>query len=275
MPESQIIKDTSQPNTLSTLIHQLQVLGLRSGDIVIVHSSLNKMGWTVGGPVAVIDALQRVLSPGGTLVMPTHSNDNSEPSYWENPPVPKAWWKSIRDEMPAFRPEVTPTRGMGVIPEVFRSYPNVLRSNHPAFSFAAWGKEAATIISDHRLEEGLGEASPLGKLYTLDAKILLLGVDHSNNTSLHLAEHRATYPSKAKVKQGAAWMVAGQRRWVEWEELNYNEDDFQELGVDYEASIAYRPGKLGKAEARYHFQRQIVDFAVGWLSARRKQAPSE
>ena len=274
MTEANTVNSTTQPNTISTLVRDFQKLGIKRNDTIIFHSAMSKLGWTVGGAVTVIDALLKVLTPNGTLVMPAFSSSNSEPSYWENPPVPEEWWKPIRDEMPAFRPEVTPTRGLGRIPELFRTYPNVLRSNHPMDSFAAWGKHAETIISNHKLEEGLGNGSPLGRLYDLDAKILLLGVTHANNTSLHLAEHRAVYPAKKIVTQGAAWMVAGQRRWITWDDLDYDDEDFQELGAAFEKSIQYTPQKVGQAEARLHSQRAVVDFGVGWLSAHRKE-PSQ
>jgi aminoglycoside 3-N-acetyltransferase len=275
MPEADSVNKVEHPNTVLTLSQNFSDLGLKPGDVVLMHSAMGKLGWTVGGPVAVIDALLEVLTPRGTLVMPTHTTDNSEPSYWENPPVPESWWPVIRQQMPAFRPEVTPTRMMGAIPELFRTYPNVLRSNHPAYSFAAWGQYAQFVIDGHELEASLGEQSPLARVYDLEGKVLLLGVNHENNTSLHLAEHRASYPAKITVKQGAAWMLGGQRRWVEWEELAYDEDDFAELGTAFEQSIGYTPGKVGAAEARLVSQRAVVDFAVGWLTANRKQAVSE
>jgi aminoglycoside 3-N-acetyltransferase len=54
----------------------------------------------------------------------------------------------------------------------------------------------------------------LSRLYDLDGSVLLLGVDHDNNTSLHLAEYRADWPGKAYVTSGAAMLVDGERQWV-------------------------------------------------------------
>jgi len=198
MSEIDAIKlDGDQPVTVSSLVTDLFALGLKPGMTVIVHSSLSSLGWVCGGAVAVIQALESVLGPAGTLVMPTHSGDLSDPAEWQHPSVPQVWWESIRQTMPAFDPDLTPTRGMGAIPECFRTQPGVRRSLHPQVSFAAWGRQAQAITANHPLDFSLGDGSPLARLYDLDGWVLLLGVGHDNNTSLHLAEYRATYPANA------------------------------------------------------------------------------
>ena len=63
--------------------------------------------------------------------MPMHSSDLSDPADWHNPPVPDLWWEVIRDTMPAFDPDLTPTCGMGIIPDTFPKQQGVLRSFHP------------------------------------------------------------------------------------------------------------------------------------------------
>ena len=139
----------------------------------------------------MIHALMDVVTPEGTLVMPEHSGDLSDPANWRHPPVPENWWNIIRESMPAYHPDYTPSRGMGAIPEVFRTMPEVIRSDHPEVSFAAWGKHATFITSNHSLDYSLGENSPLAKIYDLNGKVLLLGVGFENNTSFHLSEIRA------------------------------------------------------------------------------------
>ena len=191
------------------------------------------MGWVCGGPVAVIIALQKVLGETGTLVMPTHSTDLSEPSQWENPPVPESWWQTIRETMPAYDPDLTPTRSMGKIVETFRKQKGVLRSTHPQNSFCASGPQASHIVSNHSLAFGFGEHSPLARIYDLNGFVLLLGVGHSSNTSIHLAEYRADFPIKCVVQEGAPVSQAGLRRWTTFENINVDASDFDHLGADF------------------------------------------
>jgi len=268
--EGSVVNSTIKPNTITSLKRDFEALGVKPGAIMIMHSSLSKIGWTVGGPVSVIRALMQTLTPEGTLVMPTFSSGNSEPSKWENPPVPESWWDMIRKEMPPFDPKITPTREMGTIVDTFRSWLNVLRSNHPMSSFAAWGKHAKFITDNHELKGDLGEGSPISRLYELDGQILLVGVSHENNSAIHLAEYRSDFPGKKYNNTGCAMLINNQRKWVEWEELDLNSDDFEKLGADFESKINYKPGKVGIAETRLISLRAIVDFGVEWLKENRK-----
>lgn len=150
----------------------------------MVHSSLASLGWVCGGEVAVVQALHDAVGSGGaagTLVVPTQTGDNTDPAGWQHPPVPRDWWPTIREHLPAYDPAVTPSRGMGRIAEAIRNWPGAVRSNHPITSLAAVGPRATQICHPHPLSCQLGEDSPLGRLYDLEALVLLLGVDHGSN----------------------------------------------------------------------------------------------
>jgi len=170
-----VSKSRSGPVTVISLRKDFENLGIKKGMRLLVHSSLSKLGWVCGGPVAVIRAIEEVIGVDGTLVMPAHPGDLSEPSSWQNPPVPESWHGTIRKTMPPFDRSATPTRGMGKIPETFRKMKAVVRSNHPQVSFVARGKDALYITDDHQLDFGMGEGSPLARMYELRAFILLIG----------------------------------------------------------------------------------------------------
>jgi aminoglycoside 3-N-acetyltransferase len=259
------------PPTVSSLTADLCALGVAAGMTLIVHSSLKAVAdWIIGGPQAVILALESALGAEGTLVMPTMTGELTEPADWQHPPVPAAWWPLIRQEMPPFMPDLTVTREMGVLAETFRKQDGVLRSNHPHTSFAAWGKHAAFVTANHTLESGTGEQSPIARIYDLDGYVLLMGVGHDNNTSLHLAEARARYPSKRLIGNGAPILVEGQRRWVEFQELAGDEGDFVQIGADFARETGLvRQGNVGQATTLLIPQRPLVDYAVQWMEQHR------
>src|SRR5579859_4410348 len=265
--------ETDHLITIRTLTDGLKQIGLRAGHIVIVHASMKAFGgYIVGGAQAVVEALMQMLTPDGTLVMPTFSNDNTDPAQWQNPPVPESWWETIRAEYPPYRPEFTPTRHMGAIVECFRTFPDVKRSAHPAFAFAAWGKNAEAIIADQPLDYFDGKDSPLHNIYELDGYVLLLGVGHGNNTSLHLAEHFANWPGRPPEEVNSAAMLDkdGNRVRVTYRETWGSDDDFPVLGADFEAETnAVSIGKIGAATVRFMRQRPIVDYAVNWMNTHR------
>jgi aminoglycoside 3-N-acetyltransferase len=276
MSEREVIEATAGepggpagPASRASLAADLHRLGVRPRDILIVHSSLSSMGWVVGGAQAVVEALRDAVGATGTVTMPGHSAEFSEPSHWQHPPVPEAWWPVIRAEMPAFDPALTPTRDMGAVVEAFRHHPNTIRSNHPTMSHLANGPAAQEIIADHSLADGFGDHSPLGRLYDLHARVLLLGVGHANNTSLHLAEHRALWPNITRIHQGSAVLVDGERRWVEFDEVPFDTDDFEAFGAHYATVAPPHTGTVGRGPALLMPMRTLVDLATEWFRTTR------
>lgn len=263
MNERNIIMETKRPNTVKTLYEDFLNIGVNSSDILLVHSSMSSMGWICGGAQAVITALKEAVGSDGTIVMPAHSGDWSDPSRWENPPVPKEWIEIIYDNMPAFDPKVTPTRGMGRIAELFRTVPTTMRSNHPQLSFSANGKEAAYITQNHQLTPQLGIESPLGKMYKLKTKVLLLGVGYDSCTSFHLAETLINEMPKERL--GAAILENGERCWKWFEDFAYDIEGFELIGKEFEEKCSVQVGKVGNADCRLFDMKEAVDFARDWL----------
>lgn len=267
LTEKDIINETSTPNTRKSLRAQFESMGLRKGMTVIIHSSMSKIGWISGGSVAVVQALMDVITSEGTIIMPAHTSEYSDPIEWENPPVPEKWIPIIKENMPAFDKDITPTNQMGKIAETFRTFPDVLRSDHPQVSFTAWGKYAKDITRNHSLEYGLGSESPLKKIYDLDGMVLLLGVDYDNNTSFHLAEYMISKIKEEKL--GAPILLEGKRKWVEYKDIELDVDDFDKIGNEFEKIEDVITYKIGRAESKLFSQKLAVDFAKDWMEKNR------
>jgi aminoglycoside 3-N-acetyltransferase len=127
------------------------------------------------------------------------------------------------------------------------------------------------LLEDHQPDVGLGEHSPLAKLYEADAYVLLLGCGHDSNTSLHLAEYRTAYHGREKITHQAPMMVDGAKVWVAFQDFNITSDDFEQLGHDFERDCpaCFTRVNIGEASCFLARQRDLVDYAERWLATNR------
>lgn len=247
------------PNTRDSLRRELRELGMSTDMTVMVHSSLGKVGWTVGGPVTVIRALLDAIGPEGTLVLPAESPQISDPSTWNDSRVKPEWHDTIRENLPIFDRLTTPTT-MGVIPETFRTFPGTVRSNHPLVSVCANGPLAKEITADHALEFCEGKGTPFEKLYTLGAYTLLLGVGFNRCSSLHYAE--SLVPARRTMASHFPMLLNGERVWAETRDMATDGGvHFPVVGAQFIGTGAVRTARVGNAVAMLFSTRQLVDFA--------------
>ena len=156
------------------IARDLEALGVRRGDILLVHSSLSRLGYVEGGADTVIDALLDVLGQDGTLVMPAFSF--------------RTGMQECLESEPHFDLVTSPSE-MGRITEVFRLRPGVRRSLHPTHSICAFGPKAQYLTEGHETcLTPFAASSPLAKLVELEGKILCLGVSIAYITSYHTFE---------------------------------------------------------------------------------------
>ncbi len=153
--------------TKTDLMAGFEELGLRAGDIVMVHSAFKSLGGVEGGPQTVIDALLELLTPEGTLIMPTFNFDFNEGAPWD-----------VRN---------TPSK-MGILTELVRQDPRARRVFHPFYSFAIIGKYAEELTSV-RYKSSYERISVFGRLRDLDGKIMIIGLDYTHSfTFVHHVE---------------------------------------------------------------------------------------
>jgi aminoglycoside 3-N-acetyltransferase len=228
--------------TEDRLERQLRELGVREGGVLLVHTSFRAVRPVEGGPLALVRALRRALGAEGTLVMPTMT-DGASP----------------------FDPRSTPTYGMGIVAELFRRQPGVLRSGHPGASFAAEGPLAARICAPQPLSPPHGPDSPVGRVHALDGDVLLLGVEHSESTTLHLAEALASVPYS--VSHPCVVEIEGVARTIAIAETDHCCRGFRRADGWLRARGLQREGKVGSADARLARARDVVALAVERLLA--------
>ncbi|WGG46650.1 AAC(3) family N-acetyltransferase [Rossellomorea sp. DA94] len=256
--------------TKEHIIKDLKKLGVTSGMTLIVHSSLKSIGRVIGGPVSVILALEEAVGTGGNIVMPTQTEHLCDPTEYGSGYTDEEL-ELIRENMPTFHPDLTPTSYMGFIPETFRKQDGVKRSPHPHTSFAAWGKDAPYLTQEHGLDFSLNENSPLGKLYERGSNILLLGAPTNSNTSLHLAEYRQnnTFVKEkiwdVKVNKGDKGV------WSTYRDINNESDDFDRLFDEFHRETPHvKESMVGEAKSYLIPMRPMVDYAVCWMDKNRK-----
>lgn len=251
------------------IIEALKKVGVQWGQNIMVHTSMSSLGFVCGGAQIVIEALLECVGEDGTIMMPAQSWKNLDPEagvHWEEP---KEWWKMIRENWPAYDKNITPTNTMGAVAEMFRKWPGTLRSDHPARSVSAYGKNAGYLTENHDLSNIFGEGSPIGKLYEMDGYVLLIGVGYDKNTSLHLADVRAEYPGKHMSKESSAIIENGKRVWKTYETIYVDGEDFDAIGQAFECSCRTKKVHLGNGTITFMRQRELVDFAVKWIEENR------
>lgn len=252
------------------ILHALSNAGVAHGQAIMVHTSLSKLGFVCGGAQTIIEALLESVGADGTIMMPTQSWKNLDPTsgvHWEEP---EEWWQIIRNNWPAYHKDITPTNTMGAVAEMFRKWPGAVRSDHPARSVAAYGKYADYLTKDHDLSNIFGENSPIGKLYALDGYVLLIGVGYDKNTSIHLADVRATYPGKHNCTEHSAVLENRKRVWKSYDTLFVDGEDFEQIGEAFEKECTVHKVSLGNGMITFMRQRELVDFAVSWIEKNRK-----
>ena len=259
----------AEPLTLEHLLTDFRACGVCEGQTLIVHGSLSRMGYVIGGAEMVVRALLTAVGEAGTLVVPTQTWKNLDPERGVHGDIPEAWYPALREHLPAYDPAITPSLNIGILAETVRLWPGATRSAHPARSFAALGAKAGEITADHPLESPTGAGSPLAKVYDLGAHVLLLGVGHDKNTSLHLAEDRADYAPKSFITESSAVFEGGERQWVSYEVLEPVSDDFGTIGAAFEEEMDVETCRVGNAETRLVGQRALVDFAAAYMTAHR------
>lgn len=212
-------------------------LGVQPGDVLLVHTAFSTVKPVEGGPAGLIVALIQAVGSDGTLVMPSMSDDDDDP----------------------FDPTGTPCRAMGIVADTFWRQPGVLRSESP-HAFAALGPRASEILAPHPVDVPHGLDSPVGRVYELDGLILLLGVNHNADTTIHLAESLAGV--RYRRPKHLTVLENGKRTRLDYMEIDHCCARFDLVDAWLDERGRQRKGIVGHAEARLARSRDIVDVVL-------------
>jgi aminoglycoside 3-N-acetyltransferase len=162
--------------TQEQLLAAFRDAGLKPGGLVLVHSSLRKLGPVEGGADTVIDALLETVGSEGTVAVPTHT------------------FSVVHANQPVFHQLLTPSN-VGVLSNVFRKRPEAVRGLHPTHSVAAIGPLAEAFVAI-RMEDDTPcpPESPYGRLRAWGGQILMIGEGLNCCTFFHGCEQWAGMP---------------------------------------------------------------------------------
>ncbi len=220
---------------------QLLRLGVRRGGVLLVHTSFRAVRPVERGPAGLIEALRDALGPEGTLVMPS--------------------WTELDDE--PFDARTTPSaRDLGVVAQTFWQLPGVRRSDH-FHAFAAVGPKATAITADPLPLPPHIPASPVGRVHDFDGQVLLLGVGHDADTTLHLAELIAGVPYR--TPSYCTVLENGRATRIDYGENNHCCARFAMADDWLRARELQTEGRVGHAHARLVRSRDIVTVALEYL----------
>ncbi len=175
----------SGPVNPGELERALELLGLDGANPAIVHSSLSSFGYLSGGAPTILETLRRRVS---TVVMPAFTYYTLA---WPVSQRQPDWPKHLPPDGPRFRADSPVSPDIGKVSQLMLDRYSPRRSTHPALSFIALGPLEHQVLNAQSLENPYG---PIGVLYALDADVILLGVDHRSNTTIHYGEYLAGRP---------------------------------------------------------------------------------
>jgi aminoglycoside N3'-acetyltransferase len=221
---------------------QLQALGVEKGGVLLVHTSFRATRPVEGGPAGLIESLRDAIGPKGTLVMPSWTGEDDQP----------------------FDPKATPSaKDLGIVADTFWRLPGVLRSDH-CQAFAAIGPQAAKILSDPLPLPPAIPKSPVGRVHELNGQVLLLGVGHDANTTIHLAELLAGV--LYRIYKHCTILENGHPIRIDYGENDHCCQRFDFMDGWLRSRGLQSEGPVGHAHARLARSRDIVRVALEHLA---------
>ena len=235
------------------IIDGLRRVGLKRGANVIVHSSLSAFGKVDGGADSVVDAMIEIVDKNvGTIIMPCFTYD------WQ--PGQRFDWTQAQSTW------------TGKIPQTFGERPGVKRGKHPLYNVAVLGPLADWVISVNDL---LPLSWGIDKFYyqikDRNGSVLLLGVDHNSNSTIHVCQELADVPHIANKKPMSKLTLDELMRKPPKEQEDIIElhmssmetiRDFNKIEPILLAHKVQKITSIGKATVRYMYSKDVIEIGT-------------
>lgn len=128
-----------QITTETDFINTFKKLGIEKGSVVLLQGDLSAYEYVVNQEQAVIDALMKLVTNEGCILMPTFTLNCLDPASYETKDVMYEDWSLVREYHMGFDPQLTTCSKYTRLAEQFLKNPGVKRTDHPVYSFAFWG----------------------------------------------------------------------------------------------------------------------------------------
>ncbi len=189
---------TGRVQSVEQLGADLRGLGVRRGEVLMVHASLRRVGPVAGGAEGVVAAIESVLGPDGTVLMVLGARDDHA---WVNERPEADRVALLADAQPFDHLRTPALPEVGVLAEVLRTMPGTVVNDHPEGRFAARGRRAEALLADLPWDDYYGPGSALDRLVAAGGRVLRLGADLDTVTVLHRAEYLADVRDTRRVRR--------------------------------------------------------------------------
>lgn len=247
------------------VLKQLKHLGIRKGMVLLVQVNTKKMGHLIGGEQMLVEALMESVGYEGTIIVPTFTTELLDPSCQKNKKekIARMYWDDIRTSILPFDKKLTLPKDEDPFVYQFLRNDGIVRSYHPVYSFAAWGKYAKVICHQHPLHFGLNEDSPLGKVLDYNGYIVSLGCKYDECVIFYHAQYKY---GKLPIRIISAPIENNNLvQWKDMLDIECENGEISKIGNMMEEKCVVKSSFIGTTKCNFFSSKEAVSMAITYF----------